>query len=939
MPSRAIVRNVLDHASAVTAVQEGPVDVFVAFSPNQIKSAIGNSGAFDHESDNISFSRSSVAGQTNRAYTPEQERAMKNVGFQVETPSLKERAQALWQDAGKKMAQGIVDQFAPVKDLDKEAYGLMRLSKGASGAFEAFLRGGQLKLTDGVYDFDDSKKGGVVDKLLLPLQGEHHDFMRWIAANRAERLMNEWTVTMLNGATRTFPGQQLAQAFALSNPGAVAKATPRENLFTRQDVADLKTLADGALSFDFKLQHGPRAGQTTRVRADAYRDSLATFNYFNKNALDMAEQSGLIDGASRHLWEHEFYVPFYRVADDNDGGVRGMNIKGGAVRQEAFKILKGGQNALNADLLDNTLMNWAHLLDAAAKNRGAQATLEAAARMGIASPVPAGTKNAVWHMKDGVKQHYLVDDPYVLTAISALEYAGMRNPVMNAMGTMKHVLTVGVTASPFLKVRNLIRDSVQVIGTGPISYNPAKNVGQGWKLTNPKSDAYFRLLAGGGTIHFGTMLEGSEAKRVQALVESGVADSTILNSNSKIKAFYRKFIEPAITAYNELGNRGEAINRASLYDQLIKQGVNHAEASLQARDLMDFSMQGSFTSVRFLTQVVPFLNARAQGLYKLGKAAKEDPARFGAVLGATALFSLGLLMAFHDDDDWKKREDWDRNNFWWFKFGGMAFRIPKPFEIGAIATLAERGAELWFDNEMTAKRFRENVLSLISNNLSFNPTPQLIKPILDVYANKDSFTGRPIETMGMDKLKPEYRFNDRTSMAARAASTGMNAVTGLAGIDSPSPVQIDHLIRGYFGWLGTFVVSASDVIARPAANQAKHPTPDYWKAATGGMVSDLRDAPSRYVTQMYDQAKEVEQAYGTFLSLSKQGKGDEAKKFFDANEATIVKHSALSSIKRAEAKLNEQVRLIERSDLAPDEKRDLIRELRGTKDDISRAAN
>ena len=38
-------------------------------------------------------------------------------------------------------------------------------------------------------------------------------------------------------------------------------------------------------------------------------------------------------------------------------------------RKEAFKRLKGGRNELNADLLDNTLLNWAHLLDASAKNR------------------------------------------------------------------------------------------------------------------------------------------------------------------------------------------------------------------------------------------------------------------------------------------------------------------------------------------------------------------------------------------------------------------------------------------------------------------------------------------------------------------------------------------------------------------------------------------
>jgi hypothetical protein len=121
-------------------------------------------------------------------------------------------------------------------------------------------------------------------------------------------------------------------------------------------------------------------------------------------------------------------------------------------------------------------MNWAHLLDAAAKNRGAKATIEAAERMGVATSgnqetlaqMGASINNKhgiVWFMDDGVKRYSLVDDPYIMTALTSLEYAGMRNPVMNAMGAMKHALTVGVTASPFFKIRNLIRDSVQVIGT------------------------------------------------------------------------------------------------------------------------------------------------------------------------------------------------------------------------------------------------------------------------------------------------------------------------------------------------------------------------------------------------------------------------------------------------------------------------------------------
>lgn len=319
-------------------------------------------------------------------------------------------------------------------------------------------------------------------------------------------------------------------------------------------------------------------------------------------------------------------------------------------------------------------------------------------------------------------------------------------------------------------------------------------------------------------------------------------------------------------------------------------------------------------------------------MYKLGRAAKEDPQRFGATLGAVAAVSLGLLAAYGDDDDWRRREDWDRNGFWWFKFGGTAFRIPKPFEIGAIATLAERGFELAFDKEMTNKRFMAQVMTIAGDNLSMNPIPQLVKPLLDVYANKDSFSGRPIETMSMERLKSEYRFTQNTSMTARAVSTGINAVTGIVNKEGFSPVQIDHMLRGYFGWLGSFIVGAADVLARPATDQPDKATPDYWKVATGGIVSDLRDAPSRYVSQMYAQAKDIEQAYGTWKSLVKEGKIDESRDFFEGHKEEISAYRNIERVKSAESKLNERIRMIERSAMNPDKKRELIRELQKAKE-------
>ena len=96
-----------------------------------------------------------------------------------------------------------------------------------------------------------------------------------------------------------------------------------------------------------------------------------------------------------------------------------------------------------------------------------------------------------------------------------------------------------------------------------------------------------------------------------------------------------------IEKYDKLGNRLENVNRIALYDKLREQGMSHLEASYNARDLMDFSSTGSFGLVQYLASFSPFLNARLQGLYKLGRAG-ADPAqrmRLISTLGAYVMAS------------------------------------------------------------------------------------------------------------------------------------------------------------------------------------------------------------------------------------------------------------------------------------------------------------
>ncbi|MBS7348950.1 MAG: hypothetical protein KIG95_02065 [Comamonas sp.] len=401
----------------------------------------------------------------------------------------------------------------------------------------------------------------------------------------------------------------------------------------------------------------------------------------------------------------------------------------------------------------------------------------------------------------------------------------------------------------------------------------------------------------------------------------------------QVKALYE--------VYEDFGDRAENINRAALYDRLIQKGHSHAEASFMARDLMDFSMSGSAPVVRFLTQSVPFLNACMQGLYKLGRAAKEDPRRFATVAMAVSMASLGLLVAYADDEDWKRREDWDRDSYWWFKIGKTAYRIPKPFEVGAIGTLAERTAEALFDDEMDSKRFMERISHMVSQTFALDPVPQAVKPLLDIYANKDSFTGRAIESMADQRLRPQDRYNEKTSEVAR--------LLGQMGLPDPaqlikgeyvglSPKQIDHLLRGYFSWMATAATTASDTLLRNTVVD-RGEAPDLRlkdMLLVGNFAESLPAGGSRYVTALYEQSRAIEQAYASYQDALKSGERDKAAEIMESDGDKIRSRGSVAAATKLLSQLNAQAKRVQEDPvMSGEEKRARLTQLEQRRHEIA----
>lgn len=832
--------------------------------------------------------------------TPAQQSALRNIHGDPVT--WRDRLNEFRKDWKTKLVQGLFDQYYPVLNYTKKGYRLLRQAKGGDSTLEAMLLYGKPYVdADGAYRVQYDRAQGMqgFSKVLASLNGEQDRFFEWVAAQRAERL----------------------------------KSVGLEHLYQDSDITALKALDQGLM----------KGGAS---RPAAYKAALQQLNDWNDNMLKIAEDSGLIDDQARAMFKDLPYVPFYRLQEE--GVVNGFGMKAGAVNQKAWQKLKGGTQHLNDDLLANLLQNWSHLITASAKNRAAKEVLEAAVTAGVAIevPTPAMGKqmqldtNVLTFRDQGQERYFMVEDQQLIDAIAAMNYAGL-GAIGKPFVAMKRALTIGVTANPAYKVRNLIRDSIQAIGTAKLSYNPAKNLSQGYRATAIESETRAQMLAGGGMIRFGSMLDGNSADRARQLIERGVDPQYILDDAGKIERFWKKHMLPAWDAYQEIGDRGEQMNRAALYEQLLADGMSHEEAAFWARDMMDFSLSGKWAAVRILTQVVPFMNARLQGIYKLGRAAQQDYKRMGTTLGAVALASIGLLLAYGDDDDWKKREDWDRDNYWWFKVGGLAIRVPKPFELGAVGTLAERSVEYMISDEMSGKRFAERISATIFSQLSMNPTPQLFKPLMDIYANKDSFSGRPIETLGMDKLRKQDRMTERTSEVSKfLGKLGLPDPTQLAmgKWSALSPVQIDSMVRGYFGWLGTSTTTALDWGIRPMMGRGERPDMklrDVFLA--GNFVETLPAGGSRYVTQLYDQAKEIEQAYGSYHDALKRGDQTRAKEIATEEAAKLAKYRLVESVKRSEAKLNAQIRQIEAAQGLPgSEKRLRIEHLEESKNRLAR---
>lgn len=835
-----------------------------------------------------------------------------------------------------KAKQAILDQFASVKALEREArgdtatgsrspYKSIRLTRNLHSVMAYVLRHGPIavgKQQDGGVWFGRLKgwdKGGfedifkpIADKGLLDL------WRGWAVAVRSEQLAREGREKLISDADR-----------------------------------DLFLPLGGRWDEEAGRFYGTS-------QYPEFQAAFKKWQAFNKAMLDMAEASGLINAEQRTLWERSDYIPFYRTDGENKviGTSRGKRSV--ANQRSPVHRLFGGEGKLN-DPIENMVMNMTSLVDRSFKNLAArkvvalaleagamerekydwrkdQVTPEDAARelerIGVQvtgmTPQQHAQMLNFWRMQaptdpdvisvmvGGKPQFFRVHDPMLLQSLASMTPQQLTG-VLGIFRAAKRLLTEAITIDPAFMAANGVRDTLAAyVTTGQKGFKPFVDSMRGFAKALKEDDPIkLDIMANGGGLagFYGTSPEDARKYIERHVGRLGV--ESIMDTPRKLWEGWHK-----------IGQASESANRIAIAEAVKKNGGSEAEQAFQGMDLLDFGMRGASATMRILIETIPFLNARVQGLYRLGRGAKENPKAFllrGSILAAA---SLALLAENWDNDEYEKLEDWDKDTYWHLWVDGVHLRLPKPFEVGALfGTIPERMARAYFGKD--DMRAAWNATKFMLQSTFQIDMPQLFAPLVEQWANKDTFTKRPIVGADLEKLPAWMQYRPDTSETAREAGAALSTVLPQELESLSSPERIEHLVGGYFGTLGTYLLALSDQAVRLAGDYPSDPTlriDDIPVVKRFVRADPQRN--TRFLTEFYELKNEVDKTASAVRELGKRGETDDAEEYIEERAGDLAAAKVLDKAARAmtNLRLSEQSIMRDRQ-MTPTQKRKAIDEI------------
>lgn len=773
-----------------------------------------------------------------------------------------------WQKQRGQFRQAIVDDLDGIYRMERELkggkidpvgpYESARLARASASIADGAVRWGHpVKNPDGSFKF----AGKGLEEILKPVAESLDDALLYFVGRSAREL----------------------------------QAQGREHLFTPGEV-------DGML----------------RLRTPEREQAFREYQTWNRGILDFAEAQGVINPESRRLWQRTQYLPFHRV-----GQAEGLKGKPGD--WSGIKALTGGTENLR-DILGNMVGNAAQLVDKAVKNEARLKVAELAEKtpgagkfmvkidaetrpvkidtqqvidgllkaLGIdrggytargeklpkyvqkiidgleadlaKSPgfefviggqPPAG-RNVVAVLKSGKPTWYEVGDPSLLRALDAIDRP-VQGWLVRLLGLPKRVGQASITLTPDFWIANIARDTLMGSVMTRSGFKPIIDSLQGMRLRLTSDPIYRDYIANGGGLSSIYLDEAALRTKLEKFYRrQGIDYRTVLNTPEKLLHFVET-----------LGDAFEMSTRLGEYRKAIARGEHPRHAAYQGREVStDFAMMGDAPAAQFMYNTVMFLRPAVVSIDRLIRGVAHDPNKgaIAAKTAAIALTSVGLYLLNRNNPRYADLPDWDRDANWHFFVGDQHFRYPKIWEIGALASVAERSAEKLMaeDPEGLGRDFAR----IVGQTFNLNLMPQIVAPLYEQATNRNNFTKAPIETPGMENMQPFLRAKPGTSETMKAL--------GMATKDMPESLQVnparaEALLRGYLNTWGMYGLMLTD--------QAffGDELPEMRTDELPVVRRFYREEPqkhTRFESLFYDYLNEARRLRGTLKELDELGRPD-----------------------------------------------------------------
>ena len=651
-----------------------------------------------------------------------------------------------------------------------------------------------------------------------------------------------------------------------------------------------------------------------------------TWQAYNNKTIQFLKDTGMVDEAGAEAWSAaSVYFPFYKQTDGSNY-TQGPNIFKGLTGTTDFKQVGKSESPINVPMLEAITRNLSAAIDMGMKNIAQQRIIRDSVELGIAREIPigeeVGNRHVVNFKVNGVRRRFEMDDPLVYESMMAMGGQDL-GAFVDALAIPANFLRELVTREPGFMLANMLRDTLSAWVTSGARFVPVAST-----LKNfVKSTEELEMLGVVGGVDFkedvkdiGKYIARESRKRGSKVGDLGRAEDVF-------EAPVLKIFKNAWQWAGQATTQSDAATRKAVHDDVLRRtNGNIAEAQFQALEVLNYGRRGYHPLMKMLTAWIPFLNARIQGLDVINRAARgkysankeaEKGKRIQTFVIRGAVLSMLTAMYYSlvsDDEEYKSQEDYVRDNNWILPTGLIkkAFgvdidepiKMPIPFEIGLIfKTLPERIMRS-YEGEDTARKSLDALTRATASTLEVN-FPQFILPLLEANMNHNTYTGREIVPIYLSKnAVPALQSRFTTNELAKSIGESLNI----------SPLKVQHVMEGYTGTLGSYVLSMADSYMRddkgtmPERKLSDYPVLKRFFAKKEGKYNQA---------EFYDLMQSAQQASASLKDLEEKGDVEGYHNFLQAKSGILSIKKDVDYLSRKLRDLRRQRDEILRSSMSP----------------------